>query len=183
MNQTMFIFLLSILVSCSSVIKNKRVVGQEFPQSFGVSLYGEKHSISRGSDSGFQILLIGYKQKTQFDIDRWLIGFEMTGVKVLINEIPVLNKWFPSFFREKIDAGMKKGIPDGLWKAVITVYDDAQVIKKFLGTENPNNARVLLIGPNKKVLAQFDNGFSSSSLKHILSFLPSSKYERCKGLL
>ena len=56
-------------------------------------------------------MLVGYKQKTQFDIDRWLIGFEMTGIKVPIYELPVLGPWFPKFFRKKIDGGMRKGFP------------------------------------------------------------------------
>lgn len=182
--QILILFLLSLVVSCSSrKIQNKSVVGELFPEINGISLFGDRINLPASDMKDPQIFLIGYKQKSQFDIDRWLIGFEMTGVKVLIYELPVLDSWFPTFLRKKIDGGMKKGIPKGLWKNVVTVYDDADIIKNFLGTENPNNARVLLVGNNKKVLAQFDDGFSSGSLVKILKLIPKNKQANCRDLL
>ena len=185
MKQLTLIFLFyNLIVSCSSrTIQNKKVVGESFPQISGESLYGDRLMLPASEINDLQIFLIGYKQKTQFDIDRWLIGLEMTGVKVLVYELPVLDSWFPQFFRNKIDGGMKKGIPKGLWNNVVTVYDDANIVKNFLGTENPNNARVLLIGKNKKVLAQFDDGFSSGSLAKILQLIPTNKKGTCSDML
>ena len=58
--------------------------------------------ITKDDLSTMQILLVGYKQRSQFDIDRWLIGLDMAGAKVQIFEIPVLSKWFPLFLRKKI---------------------------------------------------------------------------------
>jgi len=168
------------MFGCSSSIKNKVTLGKPFPEVRGKSLFGDEVTIPQ-KVSDFQIILIGYKQKTQFDIDRWLIGFEMTGVKVLINELPVLNSWFPDFLQKRIDRGMKSGIPKNLWKNVMTVYDDAEIIKKFLGTENPNNARVVLLDPSQRVIAHYDNGFSSKSLAKILALLPREKsIDKCE---
>ena len=171
--------LLFMFVSCAGVIKNQDTEGMKFPQVIGTSLSGIKTQIPLDLGRDFQLLLIGYKQKSQFDIDRWLIGLEMAEAKIMINELPVLGSWFPTFLRKKIDGGMKNGIPSGLWKNVITVYDDAEIIKKFLGTENPNNARVILLGPDKKVVLHFDDGFSTKSLMKMLSFLPTNKKNKC----
>lgn len=170
-----------LVVGCSSTIKNNNSLGKVFPQVQGKSLFGDSISVPQKVND-YQVILIGYKQNTQFDIDRWLIGLEMTGVKVLVNELPVLDSWFPFWFRNKIDGGMKRGIPEGLWKNVITVYDDAQIIKNFLGTENPNNARVILLDAEHKVLAHFDDGFSSKSLSTILKFIPKNKKSSCGQL-
>ena len=172
---------LSLVLSCAGPIKNTSPIGKVIPTIKGVSLSGEVTEIPSVKE-GQQILLIGYKQRSQFDIDRWLIGLEMTGVKIKVLEVPVLGPWFPKFLRKKIDGGMKNGIPSNLWKSVVTVYDDADLIKNFLGTTNPNNARVLLINSKSEVIAFFDNGFSAGSLREVLELIPASKRGACRDL-
>ncbi|MFT5294627.1 MAG: hypothetical protein ACI9YH_000633, partial [Colwellia sp.] len=56
-------------------------------------------------------MLVGYKQNSQFDIDRWLIGLDMTETKVDAYEIPTIQGLFPRMFSTLIDNGMRKGIP------------------------------------------------------------------------
>jgi len=48
-------------------------------------------------------------------------------------------------FSKGIDAGMRKGLPTQDWASVVTVYDDAQPVARFMGNENRNNARVVLL--------------------------------------
>lgn len=173
---------IKLAMSCAGPIKNTNPIGLVFPSITGISLSGQSLSIPIEKE-GDQILLIGYKQNTQFDIDRWLIGLEMTGVKIKVLEVPVLGPWFPKFLRKKIDNGMKNGIPSKLWKSVVTVYDDADVMKKFLGTTNPNNARVLLINTKNEIIAFYDDGFSAGSLMELIKLIPLSKKGRCQNLL
>jgi hypothetical protein len=117
------------------------------------------------------VFLIGYKQDTQFDIDRWLIGLDMKQVKVDAFELPTIKGLFPRMFSTKIDEGMRRGIPKELWKGVITIYKDGETVQKFTGNERPNNARVILLDKNSKIIYFWDGGFSVSALNELISKL------------
>jgi hypothetical protein len=73
----------------------------------------------------------------------------------------------PRMFSTFIDEGMRKGIPKELWGGVITVYADGAALQEFTGNENPNNARVLLLDENGKVIYFFDRGFSVFALNEL----------------
>jgi len=115
--------------------------------------------------------LIGYRQNAQFDIDRWLIGLDMTQTKVNVFEIPAIQGFFPGLFSNQIDEGMRRGIPDELWSIVITVYKDGDTIQQFTGNEKPNNARVVLLDEAGKVIHFYDRGFSVSALNSVIDAL------------
>ena len=57
---------------------------------------------------------------------------------------------------------------EGLWKIVITVYEEAETIEEFLGNKVPRNARVLLLDENSRVLFSHDRGFSVGALNKLL---------------
>ncbi|MFB1016368.1 MAG: hypothetical protein QMC51_12040, partial [Alteromonadaceae bacterium] len=111
------------------------------------------------------------KQNSQFDIDRWLIGLDMTATDVDVYEIPTIQGLFPRMFNTMIDNGMRKGIPKALWKGVITVYEDGEKIQAFTGNEKPNNARVLLLDENGVILYFYDQGFSVNALNELRRLL------------
>ena len=117
------------------------------------------------------LLLIGYEQNTQFDIDRWLVALDDRKVKVDLYEIPTVAGLVPYLIADKIDEGMKSGIPRELWPIVITVYKDADKIIKFTGNENALNARILLLDATHKVIFQHDRGFSVSKLSELISLI------------
>ena len=110
------------------------------------------------------LLLIGYIQNTQFDIDRWLIGLDQTKTKVKVYELPTIQGWFPRIFQRRIDNFMRSGIPNELWGGVVTIYKDAETIQKFTGNVNPINARVILVGEGGEVIFFYDRGFSVNAL-------------------
>ena len=85
---------------------------------------------------------------------------------------PTITNWLPRFVEERIDEGMRKGIPDELWKIVVTVYDDGDKIAQFLGNENGRNARVVAVDENGKVIHFYDRGFSVAALKELADFFP-----------
>lgn len=171
----MRIFSLALLVlivtGCSSTYSNQQITGKTFPSVTGKNL--EKNSINIPEDfkDNFTLLLVGYKQNSQFDIDRWLIGLDMTETKVNVYEIPTIQGLFPRMFNTMIDNGMRKGIPKDLWKGVITVYEDGEKVQIFTGNENPNNARVLLLDKNGIIVYFYDEGFSVTALNQVRSFL------------
>jgi hypothetical protein len=169
-----FICLFALLTaSCSSNYTNQSQVGQKFPSITGESLEEQQVNIPNDFQGKKTLLLIGYKQNSQFDIDRWLIGLDMTSTNVDAYEIPTIAGMFPRMFSTMIDNGMRAGIPKDLWKGVITVYKDGEKVQAFTGNENPNSARVILLDENGTILYMYDAGFSVSALNQVRSFLTS----------
>jgi cytochrome oxidase Cu insertion factor (SCO1/SenC/PrrC family) len=64
---------------------------------------------------------------------------------------------------------MRRGIPKELWGGVITIYEDGEKIQAFTGNENPNNARVMLLDKNGKIIYFYDRGFSVTALNEVLA--------------
>jgi hypothetical protein len=172
----MRILLITLLIvltaGCSTTYTNKTPTGESFPSVSGESLEKNKVIIPTDLKSEYTLLLVGYKQNSQFDIDRWLIGLDMTDTKLAVYEIPTIAGLFPRMFSTFIDNGMRKGIPKELWKGVITVYEDGEKIQQFTGNENPNNARVILINKKGTIIYFYDEGFSVAALNNLKNNLP-----------
>lgn len=139
-------------------------IGDKMIEAKGESLEGNAVVIPEDFAGQETLLLFGYKQDSQFDIDRWLIGLDMTQTQVAAYEIPTIQGMLPRMFSGFIDSGMRKGIPKPLWKGVVTVYADGDKIQRFTGNKNPNNARVMLLDKEGKVVYFYDQGFSVEAL-------------------
>jgi hypothetical protein len=157
------VFLL-ILGGCTQQYVNQNPVGQVFPGVTGQSLENRQYEIPDYFSGRTVLLLVGYKQDSQFDIDRWLIGLDMTRTQVDVYELPTIQGMLPRMFKTKINDGMRAGIPKELWKGVITVYADGEAVQAFTGNENPNNARCLLLNAQGEVIFFHDRGFSVDAL-------------------
>jgi len=155
------------VVGCSTTYTNRNPVGEIFPTVSGESLEKIEIEMPQYFNGSKVILLLGYKQDSQFDIDRWLIGLDQTETKAKIYELPTIQGLFQRMFSTFIDNGMRKGIPKELWGGVITIYRDGSVIQEFTGNENGNNARVLVIDENGKVIYFYDRGFAVSALNQL----------------
>jgi len=171
----MRIILLSLIIlittGCSTIYPNQILVGKTFPSITGESLEKKVINIPNDFKSDFTLLLVGYKQDSQFDIDRWLIGLDMTNTDVDVYELPTIQGLFPRMFSTMINNGMRKGIPKDLWKGVITIYDNGEQVQEFTGNEHANNARVLLLDKNGIILYFYDDGFSVSALNKVRNIL------------
>lgn len=75
-------FLFIFLAACSTQYPNQQVIGKQFPTINAESLTQNKVIIPSDFTADKTLLLIGYKQDSQFDIDRWLIGLDMSGVVI-----------------------------------------------------------------------------------------------------
>jgi len=164
-------FFALLTIGCSNNYINQSHVGQAFPSVKGESLEKEIINIPESFKGEKTLLLIGYKQDSQFDIDRWLIGLDMTETKIDVYEIPTIQGLFPRMFSTVIDNGMRAGIPKQLWKGVITVYEDGERVQKFTGNKKPNNARVILLNEEGVILFMYDQGFSVDALNQVRDFL------------
>lgn len=167
MRVTFIIGLLLLLSGCSTTYPNQEVIGQKFPSILGTSLEKENVKMPEMFSEKLTILLVGYKQDSQFDIDRWLIALDMTETTLPVYELPAIQGMFPRMFSTFIDNGMRKGIPKPLWKGVITIYQDGETVQRFTGNVNPNNTRVMLINQSGEILFFYDQGFSVDALNRL----------------
>ena len=161
------VLVLMVAQACSSVVLNREPLGENFPRVQGQSLAGEAYSLPDDFAGQPVVLLIGYKQRSQFDLDRWILGLVQLGTPVRIIEVPTIKGIFPGLFANQIDNGMRKGIPKEDWGSVVTVYDEAAPIVAFTGNENGSNGRVLLLDENGKVLWFADRGYSAGQVKEL----------------
>jgi hypothetical protein len=155
------------IFGCSTTYVNRNPVEEYFPTVSGQTLTEEERELPTYFKGSYVVLLLGYVQDSQFDIDRWLIGLDMTETNIKAYEIPTIQGLFPRMFQSAIDNGMRKGIPKELWGGVITIYGDGAKVQEFTGNENPNNARVLLLDPMGKVIYFHDRGFSVLALNEL----------------
>ena len=163
----LLLFISFTFFGCATTYTNKNPLGEKFPSVSGESLEKEEIKMPEYFKDSKVILLLGYKQDSQFDIDRWLIGLDQTNTTLKTYEIPTIQGLFPRMFSTFIDEGMRRGIPKELWGGVITVYSDGAELQEFTGNENPNNARVLLLDEDGKVIYFFDRGFSVFALNEL----------------
>lgn len=162
------LLLIPILLSaCSSHYENKSISGKTLPTMLGQTLEKQDVEIPTMFNAELNLLLIGYKQNSQFDIDRWLIALEMTETQIDSYEIPAIQGMFPRMFKTQINNGMRSGIPKELWKGVITLYQDGETMQTFTGNKNPNNARIMLINQQGKILYFYDRGFSVNAINEL----------------
>jgi len=163
--------LILFLGACGSTRPNRSPVSETFPSVEGKALSGETWRLPEDLAGAPAILLIGYKQNAQFDIDRWLIAFAMVGVQTKVLEVPTIEGLAPGVFSGQIDGGMRSGIPEPVWEAVVTIYGDAPEVVEFTGNENGLNARVLVLDPEGRVVFFHDRGFSVPDLDALLQFV------------
>ncbi len=176
-----FIYLIILSsVACSTTYQNQSIEGQLFPTVTGENLEQESVNIPADFNNKVTLLLVGYKQDSQFDIDRWLIGLDMTNTVVDTYELPTIQGLLPRMFSTYIDNGMRRGIPKALWKGVVTVYKDGDAIQQFTGNVDANNARVILLDENAKIVYFYDDGFSVKALNKLRAKL--NQHQKTKAL-
>ena len=163
----MLIMIAALLAGCATTYTNRNPVGEIFLDISGESLEKTEVKMPEYFEGSQVLLLLGYKQDSQFDIDRWLIGLDMTNTDIKAYELPTIQGMLPRMFSTFIDEGMRSGIPKELWGGVITVYADGAELQEFTGNENPNNARVLLLDKNGKVIYFYDRGFSVFAMNEL----------------
>lgn len=154
---------------CSSTLPNRDPVGQAFPTVGGRSLEGERVELPTAYAGAPVVVLVGYLQRTQFDIDRWMLGLLQSGTDVAVVEVPTIPGLVPSLASGWIDDGMRSGIPEEDWGAVVTLYGDAaKPVAEFTGTERGRNARVLLLDAEGRVAWFADEGYAPREMMELL---------------
>lgn len=146
---------------CSTPIPNRSPIGETFPTVTGESLDGKPVTLPTDLD-GPAILLIGYVQETQFDLDRWLFGLLQAKTPITFLEVPTIPALVPSLISGTIDEGMRSGIPSEDWGLVVCLYgSQARPVREMTGNTGPRNARVMLLDGDGRVVWFHDRGFSA----------------------
>jgi|694.fasta_scaffold06948_13 hypothetical protein len=121
------------------------------------------------------LMLVGYLQKSQFDIDRWILGALQADIPVQIVEVPTIAGMMPQMVQGFINSGMRSGIPESDWASVVTVYEDAPKIIAALGNERPQSAYAVLLSKDGRIVWTSNIGYSAGQildLKKTVESLP-----------
>jgi hypothetical protein len=157
---------------CSTTYPRRDPVGEPFPVVVGTSLDDVRTELPGDLAGEPAVLLVGYQQRTQFDIDRWVLGLIQAGVASRLVEVPTIPGLAASFASGWIDDGMRSGIPEEDWGAVVTVYGSAaEPIARFTGTERGRNTRVLVLDATGKVVWFSDDGYSPRKAAEVAALL------------
>ncbi|MCB9896437.1 MAG: hypothetical protein H6825_00405 [Planctomycetes bacterium] len=174
MSRVPLLFALALLLgatsACSTPIANRDPVGETFPRVTGNALSGESVVLPDAFAGEPVVLLVGYVQEAQFDLDRWLLGLQQLGATVARVEVPTIDGLLPGMAAGFIDEGMRGGIPREDWASVVTVYDEAGAIVRFTGEERPRNGRILLLDGDGLVRWFHDRGYSATKVAELDAF-------------
>lgn len=154
-----------VLIACSSVVPApSQVRNTRFPTVQGTSLESKKVTIPDDFLGKPTLLLVGYVQRAQFDIDRWILGALQADVKATIVEVPTIAGMLPQMVQGFIDGGMRSGIPKSDWASVVTVYEDAPKIIQALGNERPQSAYAVLLDKDGRIAWSSNIGYSAAQI-------------------
>ena len=154
------------LNGCSTTYPNRDPVGEAFPTVEGSSLEEVPTELPGSLAGRPAVVLIGYTQRAQFDIDRWLLGLMQAGIGSEIDaallEVPTIPGLAPTIASGWIDDGMRSGIPREDWGSVVTLYGDAaRPVVEMTGNENGRLTRVLVLDRGGTVVWFDDEGYSA----------------------
>lgn len=155
------------LSSCATTWPRRDPTGEPFPPVTGRSLAGAEVALPAAFAGAPLLLLVGYEQDAQFDLDRWLLALDAAGWRVATREVPTLPGLVPRLLAGTIDGGMRRGIPEEDWVSVVTVYGDAAAIAAFTGNDDGLTGRVLLLDGDGRVVFFHDRGFSVGTLRRL----------------
>jgi len=147
---------------CAATYENRDPTGEPFPAVTATSLEDRPVALPADLAGEPAVVLVGYKQRTQFDIDRWILGLIQADAAGTIIEVPTIPGLVPSLASGWIDDGMRAGIPEEDWGAVATLYGDrATPVAKLTGNKG-SNARVLVLDPEGEIVWFTDRGYSAT---------------------
>jgi len=152
------------LVGCASSVPRRDPTGERFPVVNGKALDGSEVQLPTVGSGKPLLLLIGYEQSTQFDLDRWIMGISDSGLAVKTYEVPTIPGLVPGMFSGWIDGGMRRGIPREDWGGVVTLYADGRRVADFTGNQDGLPGRIMLLDRSGVVVFFHDRGYSLQSL-------------------
>ncbi|MEY4669352.1 MAG: hypothetical protein RL518_2051 [Pseudomonadota bacterium] len=165
-----------VCVACTPKVSTpSNVQNSMFPRVQGTNLDKQPITLPDHYRGKVALVLVGYTQKAQFDIDRWILGALQADVRAEIVEVPTIAGMMPQMVQGFIDNGMRSGIPKSDWASVVTIYEDAPKIIEALGNERPQSAYAVLLNKDGRIVWSSNIGYSASQvieLKKVVDSLP-----------
>jgi hypothetical protein len=153
------------LLACSSVVPAPRdILNTPFPRVEGQNLNRKPVVLPDDFKGKNTLLLVGYVQAAQFDIDRWILGVLQADIPVEIVEVPTIAGMLPKVVQGFIDNGMRSGIPKSDWASVVTVYQDAPKIIQALGNDRPKSSYAVLLNSKGMIVWSSNLGYSAAQV-------------------
>jgi hypothetical protein len=146
-------------------------VGKTLPSVGGRNLAGEKIRFPERVLGSPSVLLVAYRRGTQPDTDRWIEFLARQAPGTAFFEVPTISNplWRP--LSGWIDSGMRGGVPREKWPLVVTLYEEAPLLRDFLGDRGGLSTHVVLLDGAGRV-AWFDaGGFSTAGAESLLAAL------------
>jgi hypothetical protein len=157
-------------LGCSGPQPRRDPVGERLPQVEAKTLAGRTVTLPGGligEADGPIVLLIGYQQRAQFDIDRWQRALEDVGIDASVLELLAIPGPMERIFARSIREELRQGTPPERRWSVLTTFADAEKLAGFTGVENPVPARVLLLDDTGRVAFFHDRGYSAEALRSL----------------
>jgi hypothetical protein len=159
--------LIALIAGCASqraVSPKDSLVGKKLPEFVGDSLDGRQLNFPSDITGKPVLLLVAYLQESQFDVDRWVLGLLQSQLKLKVLELPTIEGLGARLAKSFINRGMKQGIPEQDWPAVVTVYGDAEKLGSFVGGIRGNNSCAILLDGDAVVRWIHCDGYSPREL-------------------
>jgi hypothetical protein len=133
------------------------------PAVTGTNLAGAKVTLPDDLRGKPSVLLVAYRRGTQADVDRWISFVSQTMPGLTFLEVPTIANpvWRP--LAGWIDGGMKRGVSQERWHQVVTLYEDAPILKDFLGDRGGHATHVVLLDDSGRVRWFYAGGFTEAS--------------------
>lgn len=143
-------------------------LGRTFPSVSGRALDGTALRVPEDLAGQPAVVIVGYVQGAQRDIDRWLKALAARETPARVLELPTIPSRFWSGFAGMIDGGMRGGIQRAQWGNVMTLWGAAaDPVVAFLGNRDPLLGRVLLLDRAGRVVWFHDRGFDDARLDEL----------------
>lgn len=165
MRRYIFAFTLLLMASCRTPTPTPaHITDATFPTVQGENLNREVVTLPGHYLGKPTLYLVGYVQRAQFDIDRWILGVLQAEVPVQIVEVPTIAGMMPEMVQSFINNGMRSGIPSSDWGSVVTVYGDADKIIAAIGNDRPQSAYAVLVDKDGRIVWASNIGYSAAQI-------------------
>jgi hypothetical protein len=142
------------------------------PSSTGKDLNGTPWVVPEGLPGNETLILIGFDEPQQADIDTWTeeLGLSSPSNHIPWIEMPLINN--PGMFmRWFINTGMKGGIPSKEVRShVWTAYTDKKAFMQSCGMPSEEVVYALVVNRKGKILAMEQGDFSKTAAARLMRF-------------
>jgi hypothetical protein len=149
-----------------------------FPTVTGINLLGDEVRLPGGFEGDLNLVVIGFVQEHQKDIDTWIAALpdlEVARPSLRLYEVPVIYR-ASAPFRLWVNNGMHYGIPDPVArKRTITVYTDQKKFVESVGVTGFDRIHALLVDNSGRIIWRGQGGANPESLSALKSKLKSSE--------